>query len=228
MVLVTVAGCAHTAGHDFARPEQAGVVLGQTTEAEILTRYGAPLSRNSITRSMGSTSIKQSSPFDAAEVPGEFTFLRYGYVLNQPPIAGGDLNQKGVTFTFWNGALVAHDFTSSFAADSSDFDEGAAEIFLALHPTRDELIARLGNPGGRFVYPVTPTAGMERLRYSYQKFDATSRQRRVKTMDILFNASGQLVNYLADNAVDPFAPVAPAPSGGLLFLRVGHTGGGRR
>ncbi len=228
--LVTMAGCAHTVGHDFARPEQTGVVLGQMTEADILSRYGAPSSRTSSTRSTASIPVKQPSSFETAQVPGVFTFLRYNYVLNQPPIAGGDMNQKGAIFTFWNGVLVAHDFTSSFAADSSNFDEAAAQVLLAPRQmTRDEVIVRLGNPGGRFIYPMTPTPGMERLRYSYQKFDTNSHQRSIKAMDIVFNASGQMLDYRAASAVNPFSPaVSSTGSGGVVFLPTVHAGGGRR
>ena len=228
--LVTMAGCTHTVGHDFTRPEQVGVVLGQTTEADILSRYGAPASRTSNTRSTVPAPVTQPGSFDAAPVPGVFTFLHYRYVLNQAPIAGGDLNQKGAVFTFWNGVLVAHDFTSSFATDSSDFDEIAAQTLLAPRKvTREEVIARLGNPGGRFIYPTTPAPGMERLHYSYQKFDMNSHQRRTKAMDIVFNAAGQMVDYRAASAANPFAPaVSSASSGGIVFVPTVHSGGGRR
>ncbi len=206
-----------------------GVVLGQTTEADILSRYGAPSSRASSAHSATLSPGRPPSPFDVAQVPGVFTFLRYNYVLNQPPIAGGDMNQKGATFTFWNGVLVGQDFTSSFAADNSNFDEDTAQVILAPRQmTRDAVIAQFGNPGGRFIYPMTPTPGMERLHYSYQKFDTTSHQRRIKALDVVFNASGQMLDYRAASVTNPFAPVVPAASGGgLLFLPMAHAGGGR-
>ena len=90
------------------------------------------------------------------------------------------------------------------------------------------VIAQFGNPGGRFIYPMTPTPGMERLHYSYQKFDTTSHQRRIKALDVVFNASGQMLDYRAASVTNPFAPVVPAASGGgLLFLPMAHAGGGR-
>ena len=228
--LVALAGCAHTVGHDFTRPEQMGVVLGRTTEADIVSRYGEPASRSSTAHSAASVPGKPPSPFEAAQIPGVFTFLRYNYVLNQPPIAGGDMNQKSATFTFWNGVLVGHDFNSSFAADSSNFDEDTAQAILSPRQmSRDAVIAQFGDPGGRFIYPMTPTPGMERLHYSYEKFDVKSHQRQIKAMDIVFNASGQMLDFRAASAANPFAPVVAAGGGGgLLFLPMGHFGGGRR
>ena len=206
------------------------VELGRSNEPDIVGRYGEPSSRNSVTRTVTTLPVKPPTSFDGAPVSGIFSYLRYNYVLNQAPIAGGDMNQKTAVFTFWNGVLVAYDFNSSFSTDSSNFDEEAADFILPQRKlTKDETIAQFGPPGGRMIYPVAPKPGLERLHYSYLKIDRNTRQRQVKVMDVVFDACGQMVDYRVSSALNPFTPASPAhSSGGVIFLPRVHVSGGRR
>lgn len=222
-------GCTQQAGRDFARPGQIGVVLGQTTEPEVERLYGVPASRQGDSRDMAM--YGKPGPFDRAAVPGSLTYLQYSFLQMEAPVSGGALNRKGATFSFWDGVLVGSDFNSSFAADSSDFDDAAARALLVGRPvTRAQVVAQFGEPGGRYVYPLTPAAGVERLHYSYQQFDVPSKTRRLKVMDVMVDAAGRVLNHRIGVTTTPFEIERPQPvvrGGGFIFLPTVRSGGRR-
>ncbi len=94
LVLAALGGCA---GRDFTRPPADTLALGKTTEPEIRQRFGDP-SRQGIVMRNGET----------------MKSLSYGYASGAGSLAGGLTPSRGMGFYFWNGALVGHEFTSSF------------------------------------------------------------------------------------------------------------------
>jgi hypothetical protein len=147
LVLAALGGCA---GRDFTRPPADTLALGKTTEPEIRQRFGDP-SRQGIVMRNGET----------------MKSLSYGYASGAGSLAGGLTPSRGMGFYFWNGALVGHEFTSSFDTDTTDFDAAKVAQIRKGETTESEVTALLGPPPGAYIYPMIPDKAARGLVYLY-------------------------------------------------------------
>jgi len=81
-----------------------------------------------------------------------------------------------MVYTFNGGRLVGFDYSSSFAADRTTFDEAAAKQIKRGQTTRAETLRLLGAPTGQFIYPsaYVPVPGRRADVYSYTRTERTS------------------------------------------------------
>ena len=141
-----LAGCA---GTKFVRAPDDSLALGQTTLEQIKARLGSPYKEGAITKN--GQQLKTAS---------------YAYSA-----AGGEANAKGVTparsqgFIFFNDKLVGYEFASSWKEDSTDFDGAKVSQIKNGESTRSDVVRLLGNPGGRYIYPLIPNANEEAINY---------------------------------------------------------------
>jgi len=210
-----LAGC-NTAGRDFARPTADSVVLGTTTRAEILQKYGPPARQSSLAGGLpgGSPPAQPApgpprDPFDIVLAPGTYVSLTYAFAEKESPVFSFDVNRRAVTFIFWNDRLVAYSFASNFQQDSTDFDEAKISGIEKGKTTKGELRQLLGIPTGRAVYPFVQRPGEERLSYHYTITEMKTLQQRTKDLQVLFSADGWATDYRFGSDVNP----VPAPRG---------------
>jgi hypothetical protein len=213
-IVVAAAGClaailgACTHGRDFARPSNEALVLGHTTRAEIVARYGETNRQASAIVSEGaaSTSTRPPSIFDAAATPGNYSRLTYAFSdTTQTVLVGGPASARVVSFVFWNDTLVAYEFISNFANDSSNFGDGKVALLKKGQTSKNEVTELLGPPSGRAVYPQVLEPGDEKYLYSF--LTATREERLGKRLEIVFGGDEKLIEYRF------FSDAAPLPRG---------------
>jgi hypothetical protein len=146
-LIVLAAGCA---GRTFTRAEADSLTLGKTTEAEIRQRFGDPYREGTV--------VKNAETMKT---------LVYAYASGAASLAGGVTPSRGQGFYFWNGALVGHDFTSSFNEDRTDFDQAKAQQIKPGETTEAGVLALLGKPQGAYTYPVIKDKGARAMVYQY-------------------------------------------------------------
>ena len=172
-----LAGCA---GTKFVRVADDSLVLGQTTQEQIKARLGAPYKEGGITKN-GQT-LKTAS---------------YAYSS-----AGGGADAQGVTparsqgFIFFNDKLVGYEFASSFKEDSTAFDGAKVSQIKTGESTRSDVVRLLGEPGGKYIYPLIPDANEEAINYMYNqtKGNAFNLKFYQQLLVVTFNKQGVVTN----------------------------------
>ena len=133
-------------GADFARPDPASFALGSTTEAEIRQRFGNPYGQT--TSRVGDRVV---------------TTLQYTYAEPRT----GVIPARAMTYSFYEGRLVGFDYSSSFGADETAFDEKVVKRIKRGETTRTEVLAIAGPPTGQFIYPTPQATVPGRRAYVY-------------------------------------------------------------
>jgi len=133
-------------GADFARPDPASFALGSTTEAEIRQRFGNPYGQT--TSRVGDRVV---------------TTLQYTYAEPRT----GVIPARAMTYSFYDGRLVGFDYSSSFGADETAFDEEVVKRIKRGETTRTEVLAIAGPPTGQFIYPTPQATVPGRRAYVY-------------------------------------------------------------
>jgi hypothetical protein len=154
-VLAAILAGACLLAADFNRPDPASFTLGKTTEVEIRQRFGAP--DGEATGLVGDQSV---------------LILRYTYTA----MAADVVAARAMVYTFNAGRLVGFDYSSSFTADQTTFDEAATKRVKRGQTTRAEARTLLGNPTGQFIYPsaYVTVPGRRADVYSYARTERTS------------------------------------------------------
>ena len=208
--LVTVlAGC--TAGRNFERPTPETVVLGSTSRADVLEKYGPPVRQSAAT--IGFQSEAAATPkgsFDVSLAPGSYVSLTYAFAERALGLLHDFIYTRAVNFLFWNDRLVAYNFVSSFEQDSSNFDEFKTGALQKGKTTKAEVAQLLGPPTGRSIFPLVQAEGQEVFSYGYAATDLSTRERMTKGLQVLFAADGTVLDYRFGSNVNPLPP----PSGG--------------
>ena len=149
-ILTAVLAGACLLGTDFSRPDPATFTLGQTTEQEIRARFGKPAGQ-AITR-VGDRLV---------------TTLRYAYAEARSTVVPA----RSMVYSFHEGRLVGFDYSSSFAADQTAFDESFVKRIKRGETTRAEVLDLVGKPTGQFIYPSSyaTTPGRHADVYGYSR-----------------------------------------------------------
>jgi hypothetical protein len=154
LLLVALGGCA---GRDFSRPPADSVVLGQTTEREIRSRFGDPYRQGSVLRN--GEAIKT---------------VTYAYAAGAGSLAGGLTPSRGLGFYFWNDVLVGNEFTSSFEEDRTDFDVAKVVQIRKGETTEAAVTALLGPAPGGYIHPMIADKTGRALVYLYTQTRGSS------------------------------------------------------
>ena len=178
IALTVVTGCA--AGTNFVRVADDALILGQTTSKQVSARLGSPYQEGVATKN--NQQIKTSS---------------YTYAS-----AGGDAAAEGVTparaqgFYFFDNELVGYEFTSSWKEDSTNFDSGRVSQIKKGESTRSDVVHLLGNPGGKYIYPMIPNKDEDAINYLYSQVKSSGFKFKVyqKLLVVTFNKQGVVTN----------------------------------
>ena len=113
---------------DLLRPYP--LLLGVTTPAEIVAAFGEPAERHeepgNITTIDNFEALKpRPDGLRRATVKGSIERLRYAFTRATMVSLGNQATARIrlLDLSFWNGKLVAYNFSSSFNEDATDFDE---------------------------------------------------------------------------------------------------------
>lgn len=135
LFIALVSGCA--AGVNFKKMEENNLILGKTTEQDVLNTMGKP-------------NGKGVNTFNGIELQ----IINYAYAK-----VGGSSALPGVTparsqgLLFKNGILVGKEYTSSFAEDSTLFDLDKAKS-ISKGQKQADVVSVMGSPKGEYRYPV--------------------------------------------------------------------------
>jgi hypothetical protein len=205
-----LAGCAPV-GRDFVRPTPATVEMGATPQL-IRAHFGEPRSERSWARGDLELPKEVGTPFGAPRVPGLMTELYYYYEnRGGAPAAHGVEPSRSVRYWFWNDRLVGYQSSSSFKADSTVFDERKVAVIRPWQSLRADVIAVLGEPSGIRRFPLVPGDDLQVLTWFAFEYDTAARQSRTRTLHVLVNNIGVVVDLRFDSASKPIAP-PPAPA----------------
>lgn len=174
---VLLTGCA---GTNFVRVTDEALVLGQTTPEQVTARLGSPFQEGVVTKN--NQQIKTAS---------------YAYASS-----GGEGAAEGVTparsqgFYYFSNKLVGHEFTSSWKEDSTNFDSGKVSQIKKGESTRSDVVRILGNPGGKYIYPVIPNNDEDAVNYLYNQTKGTAFNLKFyqKLLVVTFNKQGIVTN----------------------------------
>jgi hypothetical protein len=148
-----VLGGACTAGRNFQEPSEESLVLGTTPISEIRERFGTPRGEGTTTKDGQTMKV-----------------LTYAYARHRDlggAHAFGVVPARAISLTFLEDRLVGHSFTSSFEEDHTDFDETKLAQVQQGVSKREDVVALLGAPRGRCIYPLSAGKGQEAVIYVY-------------------------------------------------------------
>ena len=181
-ILPSVVSCATTVGKNFSHNTK-NIILGETTENEIISTYGEPFKKES-----GSMGDIETINYDYRY--GQFTNSAIGRVLR---------------VEFRNGVVNAYCLFSNYDEDSTDFDINLKDSVKPYSTTKKDIYNLLGEPSGKIKTPsnllavkfesyfreYNPKDVTDMWVYLYVQARKEGRQivRKVKLLVIHFNAN---------------------------------------
>ena len=196
--MLFVTGCS-SEGRDFARPPIGILALGVTAPADVLATYGEPSERFEERADVAVVdSFDQLKPrpdgLRRAQVKGTVDRLRYSFT-RATMVAMSDQATARIRLldlSFWNGKLVAYNFSSSFGEDSTDFDEARVQGFTRGRTTVGEVLNSLGTPGGQAIYPAIARQGTRQYIWQFVSAGPRRGQTTLKRLELLFGPTDRL------------------------------------
>lgn len=143
-----LSGCA---GTNFKKPEPSSLTLGRSTASDVVAVMGTP---------------RQTS--EGLKNEQKIRSLHYSYATTVgSPKYPGVVPARAMIFTTYENVLVAQEFLSSFAEDTTDFDTSRVQEIKKGTTTRADVIQLMGKPSGEAIFPVTKNKGDSALLYGY-------------------------------------------------------------
>ena len=155
IIVLLMAGCADG---PVLRSTSDSFVLGRTTLAEVAGHYGwASKSWDRIFRNKTVHIVMYLQASDSSDKP-----YRLGLSAT-----------RAARYYFVENILIGHDFDSSWASDTTDFDMTLIERVKEGQSTRAQVVDLLGKPVGYYKYPLIEEQAHEALVYLYQELAFT-------------------------------------------------------
>lgn len=169
---IGLTGCA---GQQFKSIESDYLNLGEDHISVIKQAAGKPVGEGTITKN--SKQIRTLS-------------YAYANAAGTSDSNGGTAG-KGQTFYFYDDVLIGYDYVSSYAEDSSDFDQSKIKQIKIGETTINEVISLIGKTRGEYIYPLTKTQGERAKVYLYNTVSGGFTLKvYVKQLLVYFNAAG--------------------------------------
>ncbi len=146
---VILTGCA---GTDFKRPDTQSLVLGTSTSSDVVRVMGPP---------------KQTG--EALKNDQKIRNFTYVYAEAGGAAAPGVTPARAMVFSTFDEVLVGQEFVSSFAQDSTNFDDSKIPAIVKGKSTRADVVALLGKPSGEYLYPMVKKRGDTGISYQYNQ-----------------------------------------------------------
>ncbi len=204
------AGGCSSDGRDFARPPQGALLLGTTTPAEIVAAFGEPAERfeepGNVTTLDAFDALKpRPDGLKRALVKGSIERLRYAFTRAAMVSLGDQATARIrlLDLAFWNGKLIAYNFSSSFNEDSTDFDEARVQALARGRTSVGDVLNAFGTPGGQGIYPTVARPGTRQYTWQYASAGPRRGQTTLKRLELLFGPGDRLEQvYLATEIKD--------------------------
>jgi hypothetical protein len=206
-------GCSH--GRDFVRAPDNELVPGKTTRAEILAKVGPPLTQDSQSRKLTDSPALRAA---GMSTEGQFSSIGYSWSTESGAAKAGVSPLRSAHYYFWNDVLVSHTFTSSFKTDSTAFAESALSRIERGKSSERDVVALLGPPTGRAIYPAAPQPGMRLIEYYNFEWNKGEGQYYTRRLWIALDAQGVVQDYTYTNDVKAIPP--PSYSGVPYYVTV--------
>jgi outer membrane protein assembly factor BamE (lipoprotein component of BamABCDE complex) len=179
LIMLTLISCSVSVGRQFNYTNRSQLLTGTTTKDEAHQLLGEPSEK------------KFSSNKD-----GNFETWYYKYIHGSPR----PVNLRGLMLEFRNGLLNGYSYMSSYADDSTDFnDENSSKIKIGVSSQHDVDII-MGTPSGKFLCPSAYIekckSGVEAWTWQY----INSSTMKIKTAKITFSES-KIVSDVTFNVV---------------------------
>lgn len=178
---VVLSGCATGGmGVDFNSKAVASLVPGKTTREEVIKRVG-PLGKTQIFTTKKDVADK--------DLPGPVVIEYSRYYFNDIASVGADSRLRAtrhLTVAFTNSTLNYYRLSSNFVEDSTNFDEDKVSK-ISKGMAEADVIALMGKPSGRAIYPHTREPGGTSMSYHMASPHPTSHQVHIKTLVINFD-----------------------------------------
>jgi hypothetical protein len=139
------------AGREVARPRPDQLVLGKTTYDEVVRRFGPPQAQG---QSLHNDQTVRDVSYGQTGAPSDAA-------------VAGITPARAMGYYFVDDTLVGYEFISTFKADATDFDDAKAQQISPGTTTEAQVVALLGPPAGRCIFPLTRRAGERALVYMY-------------------------------------------------------------
>lgn len=199
LAFALLAGGCSSEGRDFARPPQGALLLGTTTPAEIVDAFGEPGERfeepGNVTTLDAFDALKpRPDGLKRALVKGSIERLRYSFT-RAAMVSLGDqavARIRLLDLAFWNGKLVAYNFSSSFNKDSTDFDEARVQALARGRTSVGDVLNAFGTPGGQGIYPAVARPGTRQYTWQYASAGPRRGQITLKRLELLFGPGDRL------------------------------------
>lgn len=199
-------------GHDISRPLPPQIVLGKTSEADIVALYGQPQTEQRYSRS--GKGISPSQPFEPDPSPGAYVRKEYFFI----EYAGGQLpEERKAIFSFHDDVLIGYNYRSDFPADATRFDEGKVSQIVSGRSTESDILRLFGEPSGRSVYPLISLQNYYVYSYSYRVLDVGKTERSVQ-LDVLFAPDGTVKEYRLDTGTKDVRPTGNEPGTTVILI----------
>src|SRR5258708_39910558 len=142
-------------------------------------------------------------PAEAAWMERGHTFLVYTVdERGGAPIGGRITPPRTMALEFWNDRLFYYSLASSFAVESTNFDETQVSKIEKGKTSQRDVRDMLGDPSGRAIYPEIQLMNGEKYVYSYSVVQPREYKAERKRLEILFYAIGIVVDLqYVDNSV---------------------------
>jgi hypothetical protein len=166
---VALTGCA---GTKVVRPADSELVLGKTTEQEVMARMGKPFQEAS-----GLSNGKQ------------IRTLGYAYAsMGGQPKAKGVTPVYGLTVVFSEGKLVSRVYLSNLKEDATDFDDSKVPLIEVGKTTVAQVNTLFGPAPGEAIFPSIKQPVGRAAIYTYQEMRGFTLSHKVLT--VVFDPQG--------------------------------------
>lgn len=202
--VLLVAACAAPGG-TLPRPEPGSLVLGRTTIAETIARFGEPQKRTKLSGVPSTPNAQGVVPTASAGTLENIVYLYAPDGANSRLVWG---YFRRLSMSFLNDRLVGYAYVSNFLNDNVGFDERKVSSFVEGKTTRSDILRELGRPSGESIYPVGAYNRRSALFYSHISFSrsadysGSTAESSSKSVRFFFDGSEMLTGtYKTDQTV---------------------------
>jgi hypothetical protein len=194
-----------TTGANFPASRSQEFVLGKTTKQEVVTLFGTPAKEEVI------TNRKDIGGKDLA-TPAILTLLHYDYT--EPPGeqalgSGFRPNRRAILYLLDN-KLVGYFRASNFKADATRFDLEKVSALQKAKTTEADVLALIGPPGGRGIYPLALEQGGKAMFYDFVLPNTPPGSTTREQLQV-FLSPDRVVSDFSVSARASANPIAPTP-----------------
>lgn len=227
VVMLMAAGLAACgAGRNFTMPADGALKLGITTPEEAVALLGQPLSKRSETVTSVEQNVIPTSIFSPVRQLGTYEVYNYIFIDTAGQQLIGNLSgrrpSRSLNLAFWNGRLVFYNSSSSFDADTTNFDDRRIAQIERGRSTGADVIALLGKPTGGAIFPQIATKEGRALAYDYVVDDLSKNQRQIKFLAVYLDGNDIVRDMHSEDTTNPLPAPGAAPAPVFVPIIVPH------